>query len=75
MHTEYPTKRGTPSLLGEDRISYYQRLMDESARLFKSSAELEIEVLELQEEPKGARRGSPLNTFPLSGSLLTCSSQ
>lgn len=53
MHTDYPIRLAASSFLGEDRTFYHQRLVSESARLFKTSNELDIEVLSLQEERKG----------------------
>ena len=53
MHTDYPIRLAGSSFLGEDRTFYHQRLVNESARLFKTSNELDIEVLRLQEEPIG----------------------
>ena len=50
MHTDYPIRLATSSFLGEDRTFYHQRLVSESARLFKTSDELDIEVLKLHEQ-------------------------
>ncbi len=41
---EYPIGLETTPLLGEDRVFYHQRLLEDSSRLFKN--ENDIEVLE-----------------------------
>ena len=59
MSTEYPMRLAAPSLLGEDRTVYHQRLMDESARLFKTASEFDIEVLRLHQGPQGKQQEWP----------------
>lgn len=54
---EYPLGLETTPLLGEDRVSYHRRLMEDSSRLFKN--ETDIEVL-LSHQKDDATLSSPL---------------
>lgn len=56
MYTDYPIGLTTPPILGEDRAFYHNRLIEESARLFRSPDELDIEVLRLREGKQLSRR-------------------
>ena len=39
---DYPIGLETIPLLGEDRISYHKRLLEDSPRLFKSENDIEV---------------------------------
>lgn len=39
---EYPIGLETTPLLGEDRVSYHRRLLEDSSRLFKDENDIEV---------------------------------